>query len=110
MVEEIYSVIWHQVGQKSYTLVGEHFYPGPRQTSSQIESSHHFMSGQARKYNVHIQSKLLQRTLVTGTGVGLRRLLCPGQEPPQVYVYNLYDGIWWSHSERLKTEKDVDGC
>ena len=30
--------------------------------------------------NVHIQSKLLYRTPVTGTGTDLRRFLCPGQE------------------------------
>ena len=35
---------------------------------------------QVRVFNVHIQSKLLQRTPVTGTGTGLRRFLCPGQE------------------------------
>ena len=37
-------------------------------------------SGQVRVFNVHIQSKLLYRTSVTGTGTGLRRFLCPGQE------------------------------
>ena len=29
---------------------------------------------------MHIQSKLLQRTPVTGTGTGFRWFLCPGQE------------------------------
>ena len=37
------------------------------------------LSGQVRLFNVHIQSKLLYRTPVTGTGTGLRRFLCPGQ-------------------------------
>ena len=37
-------------------------------------------SGQVRVFNVHIQSKLLYRTPVTGTGIGLRRFICPGQE------------------------------
>ena len=31
-------------------------------------------------FNVHIQSKLLQRTPVMGTGTCLHRFLCPGQE------------------------------
>ena len=30
-------------------------------------------------FNVHIQSKVLWRTPVTGTGTGLHRFLCPGQ-------------------------------
>ena len=37
-------------------------------------------SGQVREFNVHVQSKLLLGTPVTGTGTGLHRLLCPGQE------------------------------
>ena len=36
-------------------------------------------SGQVRVFNVHIQSKLLYRTPVTGTDTGLRRFLCPVQ-------------------------------
>ena len=36
-------------------------------------------SGQVRVFNVHIESKLLQRTPVTGTGTDLCRFLCPGQ-------------------------------
>ena len=35
---------------------------------------------QVRVFNVHIQSKLLLRTPVTGTGTGRRSFLCPGQE------------------------------
>ena len=31
-------------------------------------------------FNVHIQSKLLLRTPVTGTDTGLRRFLYPGQD------------------------------
>ena len=31
-------------------------------------------------FNVHIQSKLLYRKPVMGTGTGLRRFLCPGPE------------------------------
>ena len=31
-------------------------------------------------FNVHIQSKLLYRTLVTAIGTGLRWFLCPEQE------------------------------
>ena len=37
-------------------------------------------------FNVHIQSKLLWRTPVRGTGTGLRRFLCPGQEKQKVGV------------------------
>ena len=39
------------------------------------------LSGQVRSGHVvlHIESKLLQRTPVTGTGTGLRRFLCPGR-------------------------------
>ena len=37
-------------------------------------------SGQVRVFNVHIQSKLLQRTPVMGTGTSLCRFICPGQE------------------------------
>ena len=40
----------------------------------------HIRSGQVRVFNVHIQSKLLYRTPVTGTGTGFHRCLCPGQE------------------------------
>ena len=41
-----------------------------------------YWSGQVRsgQFNVHIQSKLLYRMSVTGTGTGLRLFLCPGQE------------------------------
>ena len=41
--------------------------------------------GQVRMFNVHIQSKLLQHTPVTGTGTGLRRFLCPEQEKKMEY-------------------------
>ena len=37
-------------------------------------------SGQVRVFNVYIQSKLLLHTPVTGTGTGLHRFLCTGQE------------------------------
>ena len=37
-------------------------------------------SGQVRVFNMHIQSKLLQRMPVTGTCTSLCRILCPGQE------------------------------
>ena len=37
-------------------------------------------SGQVGVFNVHVQSKLLLRTPVMGTGTDLRRFLCPGQE------------------------------
>ena len=39
----------------------------------------HVGSGQVREFNVLIQSKLLLRTPVMGTGVGLDLHLCPGQ-------------------------------
>ena len=37
-------------------------------------------SGQVKVFNVHIQSKLLLRTPVTGTSTGLCQFLCPGQD------------------------------
>ena len=59
-------------------------------------------SGQVKVFNVHIQSKLLKRTPVTGTGTDLRWFFCPG------HMARFLEGRHFFIQSRLKEKMHCD--